>query len=78
MDLYKQAEREYFGLREQQQADVEACKHQLINLSGVMTCNFCGLESHPVFVFRGDCSDTAVLRDQYKGSISHKLWEFLL
>jgi hypothetical protein len=58
MDLFKQAEREYFSRKEQQldaeeceqQLDIEACKHQLIIISGVMTCNSCGLETYPVFV----------------------------
>ena len=75
MDLFKQAEKEYFGRREQQ-PDVEACSHQLINLSGVMTCNLCGLEAHPVFVFEGDVWNRAVSRYQNKGSISHKFESF--
>jgi copper oxidase (laccase) domain-containing protein len=68
MDLFKQAEKEYFSRKEQQldaeackqQLDIEACKHQLINLSGVMTCNLCGLETYPVFVSGYNCWYTAM------------------
>lgn len=42
MELFKQAEKEYFGRREQQ-PDLETCSHQLISIFGVTTCNRCGL-----------------------------------
>ena len=47
-----------------------------MNLSGVMTCDSCGLETNPVFVPGYNCWDTAIPRGQDKSSISHRYDNF--
>ena len=77
MDLFRQAEKEYLDQLSikavNQQSNIEACeqqlcfegcKHQFINLSGVMTCDSCGLETYPVSVSEYNCWDTVISRVQ--------------
>ena len=90
MDLFRQVEKEYIDLMgikgidkrpnveaSDQQLCFEGHKHQFINLSGVMTCDLCGLETtYPVFVSDYNCWDTAIPRGQDKSSISHRYGNF--
>jgi hypothetical protein len=89
MDLFRQAEKEYLDQSNikavNQQSNIEACeqqlcfegrKHQFINLSGVMTCDSCGLETYPFFVSGYNCWDTAIPRGQDKSSISCRYENF--
>ena len=89
MDLFRQAEKEYLDLMgikgvdkqpnveaSDQQLSFKGRKHQFVNLSGVMTCDSCGLETNPVFVPVYNCWDTAIPRGQDKSSISHRYGNF--
>ena len=59
-----------------QQLCFKGRKHQFVNLSGVMTCDSCGLETNSVLVPGYNCWDTAIPRDQDKSSISHRYKNF--
>ena len=89
LDLFSQAEKEYLDQSSikavNQQSNIEASdqqlcfkgrKHQFVNLSGVMTCDSCGLETNPVFVLGYNCWDTAIPRGQDKSSISYRYENF--
>jgi hypothetical protein len=87
--LFRQAEKEYLDLTGikgvDKQPNVEASdqqlcfkgrKHQFVNLSGVMTCHSCGLETNPVFVPEYNYWDPSIPRGQDKSSISLRYGNF--
>jgi hypothetical protein len=91
MYLFRQAVKEYLyltgikGVDKQpnvEASDQQLCfkerNHQFVNLSGVMSCHLCGLETNPVFVPEYNYWDPAIPRGQDKSSISHRYgnWNF--